>query len=114
MLKGHFVDNLAANTGEPKENSMLNKALFTAFQNANLTNEQALAVFSKQFKGIFRSCGKYHHKLTECPDKKTDSDIARGNPGRFQGKYFKCGAWGHRPNFARRVLAKDMKSQIKQ
>ena len=49
---------------------ILIKVIKDALQNANLTNEQALAVFSKQFMGMYT--GKYHNKAAECWDKKSD------------------------------------------
>ena len=67
---------------------MLTHNIEDALQNANMTNEQVLAVILKLVKGTCRSCGKYGHKAAECTYKKTDSNIAQGNQGRFQGKCF--------------------------
>ena len=78
-----------------KEKALLTQVIEDALQNANLTNEQALAVFLKQFKETCRSCDKYDHKAAKCLDKNSESSIARGNQGRFQGKCFKCGTLGH-------------------
>ena len=49
-----------------------------------------------------RSCGMYGHKAAECPDKKTDSDIAGEKQGRSQGKCFKCGTCGNKVKFCQK------------
>ena len=49
-----------------KEKALLTKVINDKLQNTNLTNKQALAVFSKQSNRTCRSCGKYGHKAAEC------------------------------------------------
>ena len=75
-----------------EDNALLIKIIKNDLQNTNLVHEQALvdfSIFSKQFKEKCKSYYKYSHEAAECPDKNTNSDIAGGNPGRFQGKCFK-------------------------
>ena len=56
-----------------------------------------------QFKGKCRGCGKYGHKVVNCPDRKDGSGNTgnRGNnngndSGGFKGKCFKCHEVGHK------------------
>ena len=62
----------------------------------------SLEVFSKQFKGTCRISGKYGHKAAEWSQKKTSSDTAGRNQGRFQGKCLNCGTWGHKAKFGQK------------
>ena len=61
---------------------------------------------SMKFKGTYRSCRKYEHKVADCPDEKNfgqrNSDARKNNNNsnntqhRFTGKCFYCGKCCHR------------------
>ena len=89
---------------------LLTKDIEDACKHAKLTHEQALAVYSKQFKGMCRRFSKYGFKAAECTYKKNDPDISSG----VLNQCFKCRTWGHRTNFAIRLFAGKLKSQLKQ
>ena len=64
--------------------------------------EELLAVWNKQqFKGKYRNCGKYGHKVVYCPEKKSEEkhNGTKSNiKCHFSGKCFYCGKVGHRVN----------------
>ena len=98
-LRDHFkvIEGRSSRKAE-KERTSLIKVIEESFQNENLTHDKALTVF---FKMVQRNVQKlwYGHEAVECPDKRTDSDNGSGNHGRFQGKCFKSGTWGHKSKF---------------
>jgi hypothetical protein len=52
-----------------------------------------------QFKGKCRGCGKYGHKVANCPDKKEKNSSRKTNRnklGEFKGKCFKCHEFSHK------------------
>ena len=60
------------------------KALITHPQGDDQVRNQ-YGDYVKPWKGTCRSCGKYGHKSTDCPNKKV-----------FKGRCNICGKWGHK------------------
>ena len=89
----------------------MTKVVEDELQNVILTNEQTLVIFSKQFKGSCRSCGKYGHNAAEHPDKKIFQVFLEEIKVDFRASASSVACRATEQTFARRVLAKVMKSQ---